>query len=58
MEDYLGRKIPRTTTFDKVVLCVRCLNAYNLNTAPMSQPEKLNRFFPHCPKCKCKIYYS
>ena len=42
----------------KYVMCYRCLNVYDYNTAPKTATKRLKNKEPECPKGKCKVIYS
>lgn len=44
---------------DKLVICVRCLNVYNLNNdAVLVKTPRLAKKERACPRCECKVYFS
>lgn len=43
---------------EKIVLCFRCLSAYDILKAPRTKQKRLNIFEPECPKCACRLYFS
>lgn len=42
----------------KVVLCYRCLSAYDIYSAPLTKTKRLRVKEPECPNCGCRIYFS
>lgn len=43
---------------EKIVLCYRCLSAYDIFKAPRTKQKRLNIFEPECPECACRLYFS
>lgn len=42
----------------KIVLCYRCLSAYDIYSAPLTKTKRLRVKEPECPNCGCRIYFS
>lgn len=42
------------------VTCYKCFTRYNIKTAPQSVPQTGGYHIkePHCPNCKCRLYWS
>lgn len=42
----------------KKVICYRCLNVYDWDTAPRTPTKRLKVKEAECPLCKCKVIFS
>lgn len=41
-----------------MVICIRCLRGYDLETVPRRKTKRLKHKEPACPGCKCKLYFN
>jgi hypothetical protein len=57
---YSGDWVEKQDKANKTVICIKCLTPYNLLDVPRNVPKASGYYIkePHCPKCKCRVYYN